>query len=165
MTAADRRHRIGQTALRGAGAGLVGVACMTLAEKAEQRVTGRPSSYVPARTLLTLLGRRPAGDDRPTSWNHVMHWGTGAVLGALRGVWSATGMRGQRASLLHSAVRLAFDQTLENAAGVGSPPSSWPRQEQLVDTFHKVLYSVATGLVSDRLIPPTLEVHAAPTSR
>ncbi len=95
---------------------------MTIGEKAEQRITGRPNSYVPGRTLLTLLGRRPSGEAQPMGWNHVMHWGTGAVLGALRGLWSATGMRGTRASLSHTVVRLATDQTLENATGMGAPP-------------------------------------------
>lgn len=60
-------------ARRGALAGLVGVAAMTAAEKVEQSVTGRPNSYVPARTLLTLLGRRPSEHDQPVVWNHLMH--------------------------------------------------------------------------------------------
>jgi len=42
------------------------------------------------------------------------------VLGALRGIWSAAGLRGVRASAWHTPVRLAFDQTLENVTGVGS---------------------------------------------
>jgi hypothetical protein len=33
--------------MRGALAGLAGTAAMTLAEKVEQQVTGRPDSYVP----------------------------------------------------------------------------------------------------------------------
>ena len=53
---------------------------MTAAEKVEQAITHRPDSYVPARTLLTLLGRHPSDDDRPPVWNHAMHYGTGAVL-------------------------------------------------------------------------------------
>jgi hypothetical protein len=45
----------------------------------------RPSSYVPARTLLTLLGRRPSDAEQPKVWNHLMHRGTGAAMGALGG--------------------------------------------------------------------------------
>lgn len=106
---------------RGAVAGLVGVAVMTAAEKAEQAVTSRPDSYVPARTLLALLGRRTSEADQPWLWNHAMHWGTGAAVGALRGVWSSVGLRGPRADLTHTVVRLAVDQTLENTTGVGRP--------------------------------------------
>lgn len=110
----------------GAAAGLVGVAAMTLAEQAEQKITGRPDSFVPARALMTLLGRRPRPTEQPVMWNHVMHWGTGAVLGALRGVWSSVGIRGALADVWHTSVRLAFDQTVENATGAGAPPSYWP---------------------------------------
>ena len=47
---------------------------MTAAEKVEQAVTGRPNSYVPARALLSLLGRSPSEEVRPPIWNHAMHW-------------------------------------------------------------------------------------------
>jgi hypothetical protein len=144
-------------AARGALAGLAGVAVMTAAEKAEQVITGRPNSYIPARALLALLGRSPGDDARPPAWNHAMHWGTGALLGALRGVWSATGIRGNEGTVTHTVVRLAFDQTLENATGVGAPPSSWPRSERVVDVAHKAIYALVTGAVADRLIPPTLK--------
>jgi hypothetical protein len=144
-------------AARGSAAGLVGVAAMTAGEKLEQALTGRPDSYVPARTLLTLLGRSPRDDARPFGWNHVMHWGTGAALGGLRGLWAAVGLRGPRAHLAHTVVRLATDQTLENAAGTGAPPHSWPVQEQVVDVLHKAVYSLVTGLVADRIVAPALE--------
>jgi hypothetical protein len=65
----------------GGAAGRPAVAVMTAGEKIEQAVTKRPDSLVPARALLTLLGRHPADDDQPAVWNHVMHWSTGAFLG------------------------------------------------------------------------------------
>ncbi len=153
----SRPREIGRAAARGAAAGLLGVAAMTAAEKLEQSVTHRPDSYVPGRTLLTLLGRHPGDADRPLLWNHAMHWGTGAVLGALRGVWAAVGLRGPRAHLAHTVVRLSFDQTLENGSGCGAPPRTWPFPEQAWDTTHKAVYSVATGLLAERFVPPILE--------
>ena len=145
---------LGRAALRGALAGLAGVAAMTTAEKVEQTVTHRPNSFVPGRTLTALTtGRRLPGSARPLVRNHLMHWGTGAALGALRGVWAASGLRGWRASAWHTSVRLATDQTLENATGVGSPPWTWSRQDQVVDVAGKAVYSFVTGLVADRLVP------------
>jgi hypothetical protein len=88
-----------------------------------------------------------------------MHWGTGALVGTLHGVWAALGMRGPRAHLAHTAVRLATDQTLENATGVGAPPHTWPWSEQAVDVLHKAVYSLVTGLVAERLVAPELESH------
>lgn len=153
----ERGRELTRAAWIGALSGIAGVAVMTVGEKVEQAVTKRPDSYLPARTLLALLGRRP--DDTPQSvvWNHLMHYGTGALLGLVRGVWSVVGMRGPVASAQHTVVRLAFDQTLENGTGVGAPPTTWPRQEQLVDVLHKAVYSFATGFITDRLLPPRLE--------
>lgn len=162
---APRGAQLWGAAARGALLGLAGVGVMTLGEKAEQSVTHRPDSYVPARTLLALLGRRPPQSAQPLVWNHVMHYGTGAVLGALRGVWSVVGLRGPRASLAHAVVRLATDQTLENTTGVGAPPHTWPRSEHAVDVAHKAVYAMATGLLTDALIAPTLESRGARTSR
>ena len=159
-----RRRVLLVAAGRGAVAGVVGVAVMTAAEKVEQALTGRPNSYVPARTLLTLLGRRPGDDEKPTAWNHAMHWGTGMVLGALRGMWAAVGLRGPQAHAAHTVLRLATDQTLENATGVGAPPRRWPRDEQLIDIAHKAIYSLTTGLVAERMIRPELESSRGLTS-
>ncbi len=152
-----RTAQLREAAARGALAGLAGVVGMTATEKLEQAVTGRPNSYVPARALLSLVGRSPDDEMRPSMWNHAMHWGTGALLGALRGVWSATGIRGGEATVTHTVVRLAFDQTVENATGVGAPPKRWPHRERAVDLAHKAIYSAVTGVVADRLVAPTLE--------
>ncbi|MGY1856506.1 hypothetical protein [Modestobacter sp. SYSU DS0290] len=144
----------GRAAVRGALAGLAGVAVMTAGEKLEQQLTGRPNSYVPARTLTALTtGRRLPESARPPVPNHLMHWGTGAAVGALRGVWAAAGLRGWRANAWHTSVRLAVDQTLENSTGVGAPPWTWSRRDQVVDVAHKAVYSFATGVFADRLVP------------
>ena len=162
MNSTDGRPRaLGRAAARGAAAGLLGVAVMTVGEKLEQAVTHRPDSHVPGRTLLTLLGRHPGDADRPVVWNHAMHWGTGAVLGALRGVWAAIGLRGPRAHLAHTVVRLSFDQTMENSTGAGAPPRTWPAREEAWDIAHKAVYSLATGLFADRLVAPARDTRGS----
>jgi hypothetical protein len=148
----------------GALAGLAGVAAMTAAEKLEQSLTHRPDSYVPGRTLLRMMGRPAPDDSRPLLWNHAMHWGTGALLGALRGMWAVVGLRGPRADLAHTVVRLAFDQTMENATGAGAPPHTWPVKEQVVDVCAKALYSFVTGSVADRLLDARQEPGLGATS-
>jgi hypothetical protein len=130
---------------------------MAAASKAEQLVTKRPDSYVPAHTLARLLGLSDPDSDR---WarNVAMHYASGALGGAIRGVMSAANLRGPFASLMHTNLRLSFDQTLENLSGAGAPPWTWPRDELAIDVSHKALYSLVTGAVSDALVPP------APTS-
>ena len=153
-----------RSALVGAGAGLVGVAVMTVGEKLEQAVSGRPNSYVPARALRGLLGRETPDSAHPVGWNHAMHWGTGAAVGALRGVWAVTGLRGPVMNGWFTVARLCVDQTLENATGVGAPPTTWPASEQVVDVVHKAVYAVVTGMVADRLVAPVLQSRRGLTS-
>lgn len=128
---------------------------MVLTERLEQRVTGRADSYVPGRTMLRLMGRRE-GSQPPVAANLAMHFGTAAALGALRGLWACAGLRGASWSAVHTVVRLATDQTLENATGAGAPPQTWPVQERWVDVGHKAVYAFATGWLTDRSVRPAL---------
>jgi hypothetical protein len=144
---------VGGGVAAGALAGLAGAAAMAAASKAEQLVTRRPDSYVPAHTLGRLLGLRDPDADR-WSRNMAMHYASGAIGGALRGLMSAANLRGPFASLMHTNLRLSFDQTLENLTGAGAPPWTWPRDELLVDVSHKALYSLVTGAISDALVRP-----------
>jgi hypothetical protein len=154
--AAGRARALAAAAGIGAAAGLMGAGAMVATEKLEQAITARPSSYVPGRALLSLVGQSPSQEKRHPAANRLMHYGTGAAVGALRGVWSATGIRGLRADAWHTVMRLGIDQTLENAAGEGAPPASWPMRERAVDLAHKAVYSFLTGLVTDTAIAPTL---------
>jgi hypothetical protein len=149
---------------KGALAGLGGVAVMTAVEEAEIGLDHRPRSFVPARTLRALLGRPENDAPQSVFWNHAMHWGTGAAVGALRGVWAVTGIRGASANLHFAAVRLAVDQSLENGTGVGAPPATWPGRELVRDLALKTVYSIATGVVADRWIRPVLQSRRGTTS-
>jgi hypothetical protein len=126
---------------------------MAVASKGEQLVTRRPDSYVPAHTPARLLRLDEPDSDR---WlrNMAMHYLAGTLAGTVCGVMSAANPRGPFASLMHTNLRLTFDQTLENATGVGAPPWTWPRDELVIDLSHKALYAFVTGALSDALIEP-----------
>ncbi|MBA8973985.1 hypothetical protein GTW38_27935 [Streptomyces sp. SID7804] len=136
---------------QGLVAGTAGVLVMTLGETVEQRLTGRPDSHVPARTLERLTGLPEHPGRRSVPVNLAMHVGQGALLGVLRSVMSQAGLRGPWASAKFAVVRLTNDQILENATGVGAPPPTWPRRELVVDLLHKTVYAFATGAVADAL--------------
>jgi hypothetical protein len=87
-----------------------------------------------------------------------MHYASGALGGTVRGIMSAANLRGPFASLMHTNLRLSFDQTFENLTGAGAPPWTWPRDELAIDVTHKALYSLVTGAIADALVAP------APTS-
>ncbi|MEN3537223.1 hypothetical protein AAH991_19080 [Microbispora sp. ZYX-F-249] len=132
-------------------AGAAGAAVMTLGEKLEQRLTGRPNSYVPARVLERLTGMAERSGRASDAVNWAMHYGEGALLGILRSVMAHAGLRGPWSSVKFAVVRLTNDQILENATGVGAPPPTWPRLELGVDLLHKAVYAFATGVVADAL--------------
>lgn len=136
---------------QGLVAGAVGGVVMTLGEKVEQAFTGRPDSHVPGRVLerLTGLPERPGKQPLPVNW--AMHFGQAAALGVLRSVMAQVGLRGPVSSAKFAVVRLTNDQILENATGVGAPPSTWPRKELVVDLVHKAVYAFTTGAVADAL--------------
>lgn len=164
MNTTSRLNGVLRAAGTGAVAGLVGGTVMVMGEKIEQAITHRPNSYVPARALMTLLGQHPSDTAKPFIWNHLMHYSTAATLGALRGVWAVTGIRGTYANAWHTVVRLGFDQTIENATGVGAPPAAWPTREKTVDLLHRAVFSAVTGMVADRMLPPVLASSRGLTS-
>jgi hypothetical protein len=51
---------------------------------------------------------------------------------------------GTGGSAWHASLRPATDPTLEDASGVGAPPWTWSRRDQLVDVGHKTSYSLVT---------------------
>ena len=142
--------RTARAAGAGALAGIAGAAAMAAASKLEQLATRRPDSYVPGRTLARLLGLPDAERDRLPR-NLAMHYLAGATAGTVRGIMSAANLRGPFASLMHTNLRLTFDQLLENATGVGAPPWTWPRDELLIDVLHKGVYAFVTGAIADAL--------------
>lgn len=146
---------MGRAVWQGLVAGAAGAVVMTLGEKVEQRLSGRPDSHVPARVLHRLTGaaEQPGRQSLVTNW--AMHFGQGALIGVLRSVMANVGLRGPAASAMFTVVRLTNDQILENATGVGAPPPTWPRPELAVDLLHKAVYGFSTGAVADALAART----------
>ncbi|MCD5421597.1 hypothetical protein LRS71_18895 [Rhodococcus pyridinivorans] len=147
-------QRTASTTARATGlvAGAAGVAAMTVGEKIEQAVTGRPNFHVPGRVLARLTGASESAGQHSTALNWAMHFGQGIDLGVLRSVMAEVGLRGPLASSKFTVVRLTNDQILENATGVGAPPQTWPRSELAIDVLHKSVYGFVTGAVADAAV-------------
>lgn len=161
----DVGGRLRAGAWKGMLAGAGGVAVMTLGEKLEQRVTGRPDSYMPAHTLERLLGVPQRRDRERRVLNLGMHVGQAILLGAWRGLMAEGGLRGLRASAMFTVIRVANDQTFENITGQGAPPWTWPRDELVIDVMHKGVYAFTTGLIADALAddpPAWIEARRSP---
>ncbi|KAI8987606.1 hypothetical protein BDF20DRAFT_851139 [Mycotypha africana] len=146
------RIGLGNTLAIGFIAGAVGVGVMTFSEKIEQFFTGRPNSYVPAHTLERILRLPYRPDSERVCLNLGMHYGQGAAAGCIRALMATYGVIGPFSSFIFTFIRLAIDQTLENATGVGAPPWTWPFKEQVIDILHKFVYAFTTGAIADYII-------------
>lgn len=106
-------------------AGAVGTAAQTLSERAEQSVTHRQDSLVPAEVGAKLLRPRL---DRPPDVSRLglaVHWGHGLTMGLVRGLLGLTGLGAFAASALHYVVVWSGDAGLYRALGVAPAPWKW----------------------------------------
>ncbi len=136
---------------RGAAAGLVGTAAMTLSERVEMAVTGRAGSTVPAEVAERLTGVEPASDAEEARLSQGVHWGHGVLMGALRGAIGLTGVRGLPATALHYGALWGGDAALYRALGIAPAPWAWERSELATDLLHKGVHAAVTGAVYERL--------------
>lgn len=119
----------------------------------EMLITGRPASYVPARTLGNYLGVSPSYYSKHTDLlNNAHHYGMGMLAGPVRAIMSYYGVIGPVAVFMHSGVRVLMDQVVENSVGVSALPWTWPIGEQVVDLVHKGVYALVTGYICDKLV-------------
>lgn len=119
-------------------------------QKLEQLLTGRPNSYVPARTISHHLGLSSSTyAAHPDLLNHAHHFAMAMMAGPFRSVMAFYGVIGPVASFLFTGVRIAIDQAWEIGAGQSEMPWKWPINEQVVDLLHKGVYAVTVGYVTD----------------
>ncbi len=138
---------------RGALAGLVGTAAMTVAQTVEMRVSGRPPSMVPGQVASKLLFLKPKKKDLPKV-SIRMHWAHGVAQGAMRAlVGRTTGLRGPSAGATHFAMMWTSDAALYRVLGISPMPWKWTAEEFLPDVFHKALYASVTSATFERLRP------------
>lgn len=136
---------------RGAVAGLVGTAVMTLSESVEAKLTGRPPSSVPGQVGTVLLGEDKDDSARVKALNPWVHWGHGIAMGAVRGLIGSRVEGAGAANATHFAALWSGDALLYSALGVAPPPWEWSPQELATDLGHKGVYALVTGLTYEAL--------------
>jgi hypothetical protein len=126
---------------------------MSGSNKLEQLFTGRPNSYVPARTIGNHLGVSADFYKRNVDLlNNVHHYGMGMLAGPVRAIMSYYGVIGPVATFIHTGIRIMMDQSVELTAGTSALPWTWPINEQVIDVLHKGVYALVTGYMCDRLV-------------
>ncbi|RST30472.1 hypothetical protein HMF7854_06230 [Sphingomonas ginkgonis] len=128
----------------GLAAGLVGTALMTLSQKAEMALTGRPESTTPAKAVEQVSGVALKDETAEKRASVPVHWAYGTALGtALAGLEPLpTAARtpaffglawGSGAALL-SRLRLA------------KPPADQDGRELAIDLGHHLVYATGASL-------------------
>jgi hypothetical protein len=132
---------------KGLVAGFAGTAAMTVSSTLEARIRGRAPSSAPARATTKALGIAAFEDDRASArFNDLSHWGYGTGWGVVRGLLSAAGLSGRRATVAHGAAIYGAAQATLPALEVAPPVIFWPPEEIAIDAFHHAVYAAATGV-------------------
>ncbi len=137
---------VGEAVVRGMAAGAIGTVALTLAEKAEMRLTGRPASTVPGQVAAKLSGRDPETDtDVVERLSPITHWAHGITMGAVRGILGVAGLRPLAASAVFFGAVWGGDAALYRALGLAPAPWRWERRDLLTDLYGKGVLAFATS--------------------
>lgn len=136
---------------KGALAGLIGTAAMTVAQEAEMRATGRAPSLVPGHVASKLMRLKPTDDGALARISIGMHWAHGMTMGTVRALVGRTGLRGPSAAAAHFALMWGGDVILYKTLGIAPWPWQWSAEELAPDVLHKGIYAAATSAAYDRL--------------
>jgi hypothetical protein len=129
---------------RGLAAGFAGTCALTLAQRVEMAVTGRPSSDLPARVAEGVLRISPRGRQREVVGT-AAHWVNNTASGVSRACVGAIGMRGGAAVATTFALYLGGEALLFRSLGF-EPSALRP-----VDLVHAAVWTVATDAAYVRL--------------
>ena len=130
----------------GLAAGVIGTGALTLAEKAEMRLTGREASSVPGQVGAKLMGRDPGANPSVVKrLDPIVHWGHGIALGAVRGLLDVAGLGPVAATLVFFPIVWGGDAALYRALGIAPPPWRWTGGELGTDLFGKGVLALATS--------------------
>lgn len=138
--------------VQGMAAGAAGTLAMTLTERLEMSLSGRPASTVPGQVGASLLpSSDPQSDTDVQRLNAPVHWAHGIAMGTLRPALDAAGLNGPAASAVHFALLWGGDAALYRALGISDVPWRWDAAELNTDVLHKGVYAAVTGSVYDSL--------------
>ena len=132
------------TAARGLAAGFAGTAALTVSQRIEMRITGRPPSDLPARVAEGLLGISTTGRRRELA-GVAAHWVNNTASGLGRAALGAFGLRGPPAVAGTFVLYLGGEALLFRSLGF-EPAALRP-----VDVLHAAVYATVTNTAYERL--------------
>jgi hypothetical protein len=127
---------------RGLAAGFVGTCAVTLSQRVEMAVSGRPPSDLPAQVAEGLYGISARGRRRERV-AFAMHWLNNSSSGLARVGVGAAGLRGAPAVAATAALYLGAQTLLFARLGLERP--------RPVDVLHAVVWASATSTAYELL--------------
>ena len=125
---------------------MVGAVALTIAEKAEMKLTGREPSTIPGQVGARLSGHDPQADvDLVGRLNPVVHWAHGAAMGVVRASLDAAGMSRRSASIAFFPMLWGSDAALYVTLGIAPPPWRWSFGDLATDLYGKGVLAFATS--------------------
>jgi hypothetical protein len=138
---------------RGLAAGFAGTIALTVSQRIEMSLTGRPPSDLPARVAEGVLGISPRGRSRALV-AFGTHWLNNTTSGLGRALIAGTGLRGAPAAGATFVLYLGGSAFLFTRLGLAPPPWRRGARELAIDMIHAGVYSVATSTVYELLDRP-----------
>lgn len=148
----DLLRTIATAGVKGLLAGVVGTVAMTVSSTIEMKLRDRGGSSAPEDAASEVLGIEDFEDeDAEERFGSLAHWGYGIGMGAVRGLYAATGMPSAAATAAHFVTVWGAELVMLPALDVSPPATEWGAGEIAIDAWHHGVYAVATGIAYDRL--------------
>jgi hypothetical protein len=150
---------------RGLAAGFAGTVALTVSQRIEMRLTGRPPSDLPARVAEGVFGISLRGRRRKLA-AFAAHWCNNTSSGLARALLDRVGLRGAPAAGATFVLYLGGSALLFGRLGLAPPPWRRPPRQLGVDVVHAGVYSVVTSTAYELMAPGEPEARrAAPPGR
>src|SRR5215210_6403797 len=134
--------------VRGLAAGFAGTVALTVSQRIEMRLTGRPPSDLPARVAEGVLGISLRGRRRKLA-AFAAHWCNNTSSGLARALLARAGLRGARAAGATFVLYLGGSELLFGRLGLAAPPWRRSPRELGVEIVHAGVYAVVTSTAYD----------------
>jgi hypothetical protein len=142
------------TAARGLAAGFAGTVALTVSQRIEMSLTGRPPSDLPAQVAEGVLGIRPRGRRREQV-AFATHWVNNTASGLGRAALGAVGLRGAPAVAGTFLLYMGGGALLFSRLELAQPGPL------AIDAIHAGVYAVATSTAYELLERPRDRSQAA----
>ncbi len=129
---------------RGLAAGFAGTVALTIAQRVEMGITGRPPSDLPAQVAEGVLGISVTGRQRQLA-GFAAHWVNNTASGLGRAALGVAGLRGAPAAAGTFVLYLGGEAMLFRS--LGFPPAAL----RPVDVAHAAVYAAVTNIAYELL--------------